>query len=92
MPIEDDVLVATPHNLNAEQVSEGIPPTSCAVLYGPHPGRNGEISYISNKRSKQRNFELHISSRPKPRPLKLKNFTLVFRGYVFWSIFWRLKF
>ena len=46
---------------------------SCVVLYGPHPGRNVEISNISNKYSKRRNFDLQISSRPKIKAIKKSN-------------------
>jgi len=49
-------------------------PHALVLLYGPHPRRNGEISYISNKYSKRRNFDLQISSSLKPAvPLKKKS-------------------
>lgn len=33
--------------------------------YGPHPRRNGAISYVSNKRLKRRNFDLQEFEQPK---------------------------
>ena len=43
----------------AQQTAEKNEPNQgCTVLYGPHLGRNGEISYISIKYSKRRNFDL----------------------------------